>query len=240
MKKDERKYYLFKYKIVLLNLFSFLFFIILGIITYFIYNKRGNLFIASTKDASDFKFYIFIIGMIIYLFVHEILHALSYIANGANPKNIETGIYLEKGVLYCSCKEYITRKNIMISSIVPFIVLSLIAYPLGIIIDNPYLTIFALFNFTGCVGDFALFNFLRKLPKDIEYREYDDVLGFCISSNKDISKIKSIGIEFKEVLDKDDKITKTRDQTFYISKISIIFLVVLFLLLAITLFYMIK
>ena len=240
MKKEEKKYYLFKYNVAFMNLFSFLLLIILAVATYFLYNKTDYIFDAKTMDIKDLKFILFIIGLVLWLFVHEVIHALSYVINGAKPSSIETGVYIEKGVFYCSCKQYISRRNIMISSLAPFTIIGIITYIIGFIINNPYLILYSLFNISGSAGDLVLFNFLRNLPKDIEYREYDDVLGFCISSKSDLSKIKSIGVSLEETLDNDERITKCRNKQFYITKTSLVFLIIIIAMLILSAFYAIK
>ncbi len=240
MKKESKKYYIFRYKMELLNLLSFLFFILLAILTYCIFSDYGNIFNAKTTDLRDLKFLLFVIFMFGWLFLHELLHAISYIINGASIKNIETGIELEKGILFCSCEEYITKKNIMISAAVPLVVIGIITYPISILINNPYLAIYSIMNITGSVGDLALLHFLRNMPSDMKFREFDDPTAFCISSSKDISKMETSCIKLEEIIEDDQKITKCKSRGFYVSKASYIILAIILLMILLTVYFIVK
>ena len=75
------------------------------------------------------------IPLLILMFIlHEVLHAVGFRFFGrAKSKNITYGVNLEKGVFYCTCKEEISKKGILISLCLPFIIISLIGGILGII-----------------------------------------------------------------------------------------------------------
>ena len=240
MKKESKKYYIFRYKMELLNLLSFLFFIILAILTYCIFKDYGNIFNDKTTDLRDLRFLIFVIFMFVWLAIHELLHAISYIINGAAIKNIETGIELEKGIMYCSCEQYITKKNIMISAVVPITVIGIITYVISIITNNPYIAIYSIINISGSVGDLALLHLLLKLPNDIEYREFDDPTAFCISSTKDLSNVSTNEILLEEVLEDDNKVTKCKSRGLHISKVSYIILAVILLMILLTIYFIIR
>ena len=57
------------------------------------------------------------IPLLILMFIlHEVLHAVGFRFFGkAKSKNITYGVNLEKGVFYCTCKEEISKKGILIS-----------------------------------------------------------------------------------------------------------------------------
>ena len=240
MKKESKKYYIFRYKMELLNLLSFLFFILLAFLTYCIFSDYGNIFEAKTVDLRDLKFLVFIIFMFVWLFLHELLHAISYIINGASIKNIETGIELEKGILFCSCEEYITKKNIMISAAVPLVLIGIVTYPISIMLNNPYLAIYSIINITGSVGDLALLHFLKNMPSDMRFREFDDPTAFCISTTKDISNMGTSCIKLDEVLEDDKKVSKVKSRGFYISKLSSIIIAVILVMILLTVYFIAK
>ncbi len=96
MKKESKKYYIFRYKMELLNLLSFLFFILLAFLTYCIFSDYGNIFDAKTVDLRDLKFLVFIIFMFVWLFLHELLHAISYIINRHRTRKRHSFLFLRR------------------------------------------------------------------------------------------------------------------------------------------------
>ena len=89
------------------------------------------------------------------------------------------------------CQERINKKALYISLLAPLFILTIIALPLGFIINNFTLQILAVFNLAGAIGDIMMVLFLTKLPKDIVYIDYDNVIGFYLISKEDLSKYKT-------------------------------------------------
>ena len=121
MSSTTKKAYTYKMKLVPANIVSIVIFILLAIITYYLkidFSIQGNLGL------------LFII-LILYLCLHEFLHGIGYIIGGAKRKNISYGICLEKGILYCMSYQEISKKNILISLQMPFVVIGVITYIIG-------------------------------------------------------------------------------------------------------------
>ena len=142
------------------------------------------------------NYLLFIIEFLIYFCFHEVLHGFSYVIHGANFKSITYGMALEKSVLYCLCKENISKKNILISLIYPFVFIGIITYIIALIYKIPILYLLSICNISGCIGDILMFNFIIKLNKDVMYSEFDEVTSFGIYTNKDISKLKHFGLKY--------------------------------------------
>ena len=70
----------------------------------------------------------------------------------------------------CLCKQNISKKCILISLVYPFIILGVIAYIIGIVINNNVLLMLSICNLAGCASDLILFMNFIKL-KDFEYTE---------------------------------------------------------------------
>ncbi len=226
MKKDSikstKKYYVFKMNMPILNLLSFvLLFIFVGI---------GLLVYKSFwKEYTDnlLMMALFLLVYFFYMVLHEIIHAIFYRINGAKGKNITFGIHLEKSILCCLCKQDISKRNICISLLSPFILIGIITFIIGAIFKIPMLFLLSIFNIGGCIGDLIMFIFISKLPKDIKYAEFDDPTSFAILSSTDLSRKKPFGLKYegrKEKLEQKDK-KKIR-----ISRMSIAFIFVLILL----------
>ena len=163
---------------------------------------------------SDVDLILIFFLMIPYLVFHEILHSISY--------NITYGVHIEKGVLCCLCKQNISKRNILISLITPFMVIGVITYITGMILNNFLLISLSIIDIAGCSGDLVMFFDFLKL-KDFEYSEYDNPMAFGIYTKNDLSKTKLLGLRYLKMEDKLE-IKDLRKVT--ISKFSIIVLII--------------
>lgn len=211
----KKKYYLFEMNPNVLNLISIILLIIMIIITEFIYE------ISINKNMG-----LIVLLMIPYMILHEIIHSVSYVINGADFKNITYGAHIEKGILCCLCKQNVNKRNILISLLSPFILIGVITYIIGVITKNDILLWLSIINISGCSGDLMMFYSLSKL-KNIEYSEYDNPIAFGIYTSEDLSQKKMIGLKYKGTKEK----LEIKDlKKITISKISIISFIVLFIL----------
>ena len=215
----NKKYYLFKMKMGPLTMVSFiLFFIMIGL-TYLL----G--YIESINYVLNMNIFLLLIIYFSYLFLHELLHSFAYVIYGGKYNKITYGISLELGVLYCLCKQNISKKNILHSLMYPLIFIGIITYIISIIFNLPILLWLSIFNISGCSGDIIMFIFISKL-KNIEFSEMDDPISFAIYSKNDVSKISHYGLEYigeKVKIERNDftKI-KVSKQSYYILAIMII------------------
>lgn len=173
------------------------------------------------------------IPLLILMFIlHEVLHAVGFRFLGrAKSKNITYGVNLEKGVFYCTCKEEISKKGILISLCLPFIIISLIGGILGIIFSINTLIFLAFYNFFGACFDILAFIDILRLPSDIKYKDLDDEMGFILISKNDLPKnLISIDLKEKGVYNKDS--IKAKDYSkIKITNFSKIILIIIFILL---------
>lgn len=191
-KESNKKYYIFELNIAKLNIACIFLFVIVCLFTELIY--KGNLF----QNLYELNLLLFLATYIITTILHEILHGLSYKIYGGNFKKIVFGAYLEKGVLYCLCKQNITRKNILNSLMIPLFYLGIIPYIIAIIFNLPFILLLSIVNIVGTVGDIMMFMYISKLNKKIEFSEFDNPIRFAIEADYDISKIKHYGLDFIE------------------------------------------
>ena len=223
MKKENT--YFYEMKPVLLNVLSFVLLFIMLLITYLI------IFIFNLKFSfTNIDYIVILVLFIPYFIFHEILHSIGYVVNGAKFKNITYGMHLEKGILCCSCKEVINKKNIMWSLMYPFLFIGVLTYIIGIIFNIPTLILLSITNISGCTGDLIMFIDFYKF-KDIKFFEYDNPLAFGIITNEDINNKKMYGLKRIE----ENNFEQTIDKKITISKTSIIFLVIYFILFLINL-----
>jgi hypothetical protein len=217
----KKNYYIFKMDLNCLNILSIILLIGFLIFNHFVvgYDVFNKLF------AMDNLFRI-VLYYFLYAIIHEILHAISYVLNGGSFNKIIFGVMLEKGILYCLCKQNISKKNILISLMAPFFVIGICTYIIGVYLDIPILVLLSIANMSGCVGDLVMFKYIFKL-KDIEFSEFDDPTSFAIYSSSDVSKINHFGLKY---VGKKDNINKKNLNKFVISRASILFILFIFII----------
>jgi len=159
-----------------------------------------------------------LLGLFIYLAIHEVIHGIAFSCFCKDKKNVKYGAMLEKGVLYAMCQERISKKGAYISLLAPTIVLTFIALIPACIFRIDYLVMLAIFNLSGAAGDLLMTLFLTKLPKDIQYIDYDNVIGFYLLSKEDLSKYNSFYVKYVKSGKDSDKLINKSIKTIYISK----------------------
>lgn len=214
---QERKYYVYEMNGVTLQIISVIFLIIMLFITFFFSNE-------ITMTDKDFELIFLLI--IPYLILHELLHSLAYVINGADFKNITYGAHIEKGILCCLCKQNISKRNILISLLFPFVIIGVITYIIGILINSTVLIWLSILNISGCSADLIMFLDLLKL-KDFEYSEYDNPVAFGLYTSKNLSKTKLFGLKY---IGETKALEKNNMKKISISKFSIITFIIFIIL----------
>lgn len=212
-----RKYYKYELNMVLMNILA----VVLFIAPIIILETSGK------HIMTDINFGFFMIGMLFYLLLHEVFHGIGYSLFAKDKKNIKFGIVLEKGVFYAACQEKLNKKAILISLLFPTIFLSLITFPIGLILNLNWLVIYSIINFSGAIGDLLMTVLIIRAPKDVEYLDYNNDVGVYLISKSDMSNYKSLGFYLaEEGLEKEKNIDKSIKRL-YISKNSSIILALL-------------
>ena len=205
-----KKYYKFELDMLIANVLAIV--LMVGVFILFVSFKK-------TIEVKFSGFYLLII--LLYFLLHEVLHGFGYSFYVKDKKNIKYGCMLEKGVFYAMCQEKISKTAILVSLLFPLIFLSLIAGIIGLIFNLDLLCILAILNLAGAAGDLIMFFFILKLPNDIKYIDYDNVVGCYFISGKDLSKYKGFGIKYIECGTDKNKLIKKSIPKIYISKQSI-------------------
>ena len=233
MTKKKERYYLFEYNFLNIQVFCFILTALFILLTIGIYKLFNFNFMADMDKIIDnlmgSKFLLFIIIMILWLILHEIIHGISYVFYGANYKNIKYGVVLEKGILYCKCGEYIDKKNILMSVINPFIYIGIVTLLLGFTFESIMLIVLSLLNISGACADIMMFMFFVKRDKNMKFKEIKDSSTFILKTTEDLTDKKFFAVKLKEELKKDD--IEENDKLITITKFSKVLLVILFILL---------
>ena len=200
MKTSNKKAYVFKMNITTASIFSIVVFLLLVFVT------------ALIDGVTLFKAYQtpFLLCLLVgYFFLHELLHGVGFVLGGSKLKNIKLGAALEKGIFYCMSYQELTKKNILISLQMPFMVIGVITYVIGIVFNIPVLTWLSVLNIMGASMDLVMFFYILRI-KNVTYSESGEPDEFVLISNEDLSKRKSIFLKLKETKDykKEDYIFK--------------------------------
>ena len=212
----KEKSYVYKFNLVAANIFSILILLIIGFITVLI---KGYIYNGTIQFM--------LTSMILYFMLHEVLHGIGYILGGAKPKSIYFGVALEKGILYCLCREEVKKKCILTSLQMPFTVIGVITYIIAILINNDLLLLLSIANLVGASMDLVMFFYILGI-KNVRYSETDANDEFVLISKEDLTKKKSPFFKIKEVKDynkKDFEFKKMKRVT--ISKFSLVGLLVI-------------
>lgn len=218
-----KKAYTYKMKLVPANIFAIFIFILMLIITDVVFNII----------FSPLEIQITTLLMVFWFILHELLHGIGFIIGGVKRKNIKYGAAFEKGILYTMALQEVSKKGILISLQMPFMVISVLTYIIGIIFNINILVLLSIINFTGAALDIAMFLYIMKL-KNITYSETGEPDEFVIISKEDLTKKKSLFfkiIEDKEYKKEDFKFKV--DSRLTISKRSLISLIIFILVMVI-------
>lgn len=216
----KKKYYRFDANMWIMNILC----IVLFVVPFYLLVLCGYSF------NIDFSSLYFFPVVLLYFGIHELCHGFGYSLFAKDKKNIKYGIALEKGVFYAMCQEKLSKKAIFISILMPLFVLTVLVLPFSLIFHLDFLTMLALMNFGGAIGDILMAILIIKCPSDIEYIDYDDGIGMCLISSHDLRKIKSLGLHVTEYGNEEDKKVNESIKKITCTKFSIIFLLVILLI----------
>ena len=214
-----KKAYVYKMNLVPANFLGLVVFILLLVLT-------SALNIDLLSVFNDLPFILILALLILYMLLHELLHGIGYRITGSKSNKIKYGVELEKGILYTLVLEEVPKKNILVSLQMPFVIIGIITYILGYILNIPLLILLSIFNLMGASMDLVMFIYISKI-KDVHYAETKASNEFILISKEDLTKKKSLFFRITEVKNykKDDYII-ILDNKITITKASIIFTII--------------
>ena len=226
MSKDKKiKYYTYELDMKLLNTLAIVLFIIIGSMVWLI--ERKDLYTVHLDTIS------FFIWMFLWLIIHELLHGIGFLLfKNVKKENLTFGMFLERGVFYCMCKQKIGKKEILTSLLFPLTIIGIITLLIGISINHYELVFLSILNITSSIGDIIMSIYFLKTPKDIIYLDLDDCTSFAVLSKIDLKQIKVPGIHLRTTGIYDEKTMYSKDKRkLVISKASYILIIFIFILL---------
>ena len=218
----NKKVYVYKMNMLTANILCILIVLIFWLLTSYL---------GITLLDKNTNYFVLFILIILYLMLHEFLHGVGYFLGGTRRKNITYGIELEKGIFYAMAYQELSKKNILISLQMPFMVIGVITYIIGVIFNIPLLVLLSIVNISGASMDLAMFIYFLRLPKDFKYSESGNPDEFVVISHEDLTNKKSIFLNQIEVKDYKKEDFDFKDfKKIKITKTSIIILILFILL----------
>lgn len=226
-KEKKLKYYTYKLNMTVLNILAILLFILVGGIVIFL--EHHDNYIVTLPMT------IFFILMFVWLIIHELLHGIAFaLFKSVKKENITFGMFLEKGVFYCMCKQNIGKKVILTSLLFPITIIGFLTLIIGMILNNYELVFLSILNIVSSIGDIVMTIYFLKCPNDIIYLDLDDCTSFTVLSNKSLDDIKVSGIilDKKGIYDPKKMVAKDK-RKLVISKASYVLIIFILLLIII-------
>ena len=107
-RESKLNYYTYTLNMTILNILAIILFMLVGGLVIFI--ERHDTYTVTLPIT------ILFILMFGWLLIHELLHGIAFfIFKEVKKENITFGMFLEKGVFYCMCKQNIGKKVILTS-----------------------------------------------------------------------------------------------------------------------------
>ena len=231
--KQEKSYEV-KYNLVTMNIIGIVYFLIIIGILYLMFSNdilTGNF--PNIDVYKEYPISIFLIVLIFWFVLHEIIHGTFYIIGGAKKENISYGCALEKGIFYCKCNNNITKNNALLSLMAPFTIIGIITLIISFIIGDYFLLVLSIFNLEGACADLCVFIFFLTLPKDIKFREIGDTSTFVLTTKEDLTNVKFPGIKSIRLLESGELPPEKVEKRITITKKSKPILIILIILIII-------
>lgn len=249
MKKDNKSTkYLFEYNLLNINVLSVFILVVCIYGNKLVEHLLGKNFIETTgigilENAADDEagrmllafFIIAFVVVFLWFILHEIIHGIAYRIMGAKKDDITYGIVLEKGIFYCKCSSFVSKKCILVSVLAPFVLIGVVTYIIGAIFNLGWLVYLSLLNMMGAAGDLAMFSFFIGRDKEIKFKELDDSATFCLETKEDLSNKKFLFVKLKSVVTDEKEVKEEKNKLITISKSSYGILIVILIIFVIAL-----
>jgi len=186
---NKKHAYIFKMNMVPANILSFII-----LVVSFVFASL----LLGEPLLQDYNSFVLIVCILGYFALHEFLHGVGYYLGGCKLKNIQFGICLEKGIFYAMAYQELSKKNILISLQMPFMVIGVITLIISIIFKLPLLALLSVVNFSGASLDLMMFFYILRL-KNVTYSESGEANEFVLITDEDLKKKKSLFFKIKDV-----------------------------------------
>lgn len=116
--------------------------------------------------------------MIVGIVVHELIHGIVFaVFSKRGFKSVSFGILWKSLTPFCHCKEALSVRQYMISTMMPAIVLGLVPALIAIVTGSVALLLFGVFFTLAAGGDFLILYLLRNEPSEFLVQDHPEKIG---------------------------------------------------------------
>jgi hypothetical protein len=155
-----------KKMLLMINLLSLLMLLPVALVYYLIIKYTDKVLIIEGTITELWKYIVFIISMVLYIIIHELIHAVFFkLATKEKVKFRFHGIMASASVPGI----YFYKKPYLIVGLAPAVIMSIVLIIPGFFLDGIdllLLTMIFAVHFSGCVGDFYISLKLLKYPRE--------------------------------------------------------------------------
>lgn len=113
-------------------------------------------------------FFLFCIGYILLIVLHECFHLIGFYFFGKVPwSSMDYGVNLKMGIAYATTTVPLPNHAMKRALLLPFWMTGVLPMLIGYIIEMPVLVLLGAWLIAGAAGDFAMYKELRRYPKDV-------------------------------------------------------------------------
>ena len=168
------------------NLFSFLFFIPIFLITWVPYYFIWDLdFVINKNNIYNFLYGLIgcIIAFIISIVLHELIHGFVWSRFTKNGwKSIKIGIVWKSLLPFCHCYEPLKAYQYRLGLVMPTIILGIIPVIYSLITGSFDLLFYGFLMLLGGVGDIIVFFMMSKVKSDSIIKDHPSKMGFIVEN----------------------------------------------------------
>jgi len=118
-------------------------------------------------DISWLGLFLFIVGYIVFIVLHEIAHLVGFVLFAKVPwRSLDYGVNLKMGIAYATTSEPVRNKAMRKVLVLPFWMTGVLPAVIAIAINSPLLALIGAWLIAGAAGDFAMIKELRNVHDD--------------------------------------------------------------------------
>ena len=140
-------------------------------------------FLCGWKKFLEIDLFLVMVIVLVFIIVHEGIHGLFFGIFAKNHfKSVEFGMTWKSMNPYCYCAEPVSRAQYLTALLMPGFLLGICTGIAGIVMGNPSLVVFSLFNLFGAGGDFYIAYLIMKTPgaKEEKYLDHPEQPGLLL------------------------------------------------------------
>lgn len=140
--------------------------IICGVIyfkVYHLFDKNNSVIIYANSP----ELIVGVILIIAFIFIHELLHGITWRKFCKDRKSISYGVMWKELTPYCCCSEPLSFKGYILGGLMPFLVIGIGMFIIALMLGNNMIFILSMFNILGASGDLTIALMLLKCRKSV-------------------------------------------------------------------------